>query len=111
MKAIASLFKRKAERAHLGLLNDRSIWFDSRPQSLRIIEGEEVILEDAIVVDGKGPAADSGCLLLTTLRLLWLPERSSRSSISIGLSCVVSHSVSTTGSAVNGVVKVCLDQS
>lgn len=54
------------------------------------------------VEDTKGNTGETGCLMITNLRLIWYTEQNNKINLSVGFDCILNAEVSETQSAVKG---------
>ncbi|GMH41457.1 hypothetical protein BSKO_09367 [Bryopsis sp. KO-2023] len=98
---LASLFGKTSIDAPL-IWQDREIRFDLNARDLDCRKGEFVIGRLIGVEDTKANNEERGEMILTNLRMLWISERSKRTSMSIGYSCVSDVSIRSCVSRLRG---------
>eukprot|EP01112_Ceratiomyxa_fruticulosa_P009752 TRINITY_DN2556_c0_g2_i1.p1 TRINITY_DN2556_c0_g2~~TRINITY_DN2556_c0_g2_i1.p1 ORF type:complete len:344 (+),score=41.49 TRINITY_DN2556_c0_g2_i1:263-1294(+) len=72
---------------------DREVRFDVPVSALDLRPGEQLIDSIPNVEDTKGNNGDSGSLLVTNLRLIWISTKYPKTNLSIGYNCIVNTSV------------------
>mmetsp|Transcript_8063 Transcript_8063/g.23100 ORF Transcript_8063/g.23100 Transcript_8063/m.23100 type:complete len:371 (-) Transcript_8063:344-1456(-) len=85
-----------------GLWQDREIRFDNHSNLLALIPGECALDSVNDVEDTKGNNGEKGVLIITSLRLLWISEKSKRTNLSVGMNCVINLSMKAINSRLKG---------
>jgi Bardet-Biedl syndrome 5 protein len=67
---------------------NREIRFDIAFEHLGMRRGEYIVDEISRVEDIKGNAGDSGYLVISNLRLVWIADRTAKINLSIGFDCI-----------------------
>ncbi|CAM9384731.1 unnamed protein product [Phaeothamnion confervicola] len=81
---------------------DREIRFDAAPTLLGCRRGERVVDSINSVEDTKGNSGERGSLIVTTLRMLWISHKSTRTNLSIGFNTVLNISIRKARSKLRG---------
>ena len=81
---------------------DRDIKFDVNPSLLDLRKGEFLIDRMGRVEDTKGNNGESGELVVTNLRILWIASRRARTNLSVGYNSIVSINIKSASSRLRG---------
>ncbi|CAM9213506.1 unnamed protein product [Choristocarpus tenellus] len=81
---------------------DREIRFDSVPKMMKCRRGEYVVDSINSVEDTKGNGGERGSLVVTSLRMLWISHKISRTNLSIGFGTVLNITIKNARSKLRG---------